>query len=91
MRNSLLCFALVGAYVPQCIAIAYQGTFGISSWMILITTLFSTTQLASLMVNIFAKVSFTCVNSGELRGWQAFSALLGFIQIAVQCICVLSV
>ncbi|KUJ12747.1 uncharacterized protein LY89DRAFT_737665 [Mollisia scopiformis] len=84
-----LCFAIVGSFVPQAIAIVRHGTFGISSWLILTTTLFSTTQVAAYLVNWEMKDAFVCVQSGNLKGFQAFSALLGYLQISVQLLCVI--
>ena len=73
--------------MPQYIRITSHGTFGISSWWILATALFSTTQLATRFTNAEAKYAFDCVNKGETRGFKAYSALLGFIQSIVQWLC----
>jgi hypothetical protein len=72
------------SYVPQYIRIVSHGTFGISSWCILSAALFSTTQLATRFTNAEAKYAFNCVNRGEARGFKAYSALLGFIQVIFQ-------
>ncbi|KAH8816525.1 hypothetical protein F5884DRAFT_776548 [Xylogone sp. PMI_703] len=85
--ESLVCVGIVLSYIPQYIRIVSGGTFGISSWLVLLTTLFSTTQLASRLANAEAKYAFDCVNSGELRGLKAYSALLGFIQVITQWLC----
>jgi hypothetical protein len=47
----------------------------------------STTQLATRFTNPQAKYAFNCVNNGEIRGFKAYSALLGFIQVLTQWIC----
>jgi len=76
--------------MPQYIRIVLHDTFGISSWWILSTALFSTTQLATRLTNAEAKYAFNCVNGGETRGFKAYSALLGIIQAVVHWACAMA-
>jgi hypothetical protein len=43
--------------------------------------------VAAYLVNWNMRVAFVCVQSGNLKGFQAFSALLGYVQISVQWLC----
>jgi len=47
--------------------------------------------VAAYLVNWDMKVAFICVQSGNLKGFQAFSALLGYVQISVQWLCAIVV
>jgi hypothetical protein len=40
--------------------------------------------MAAYLVSWDMKVAFVCVQSGSLKGFRAFSALLGYVQISVQ-------
>jgi hypothetical protein len=43
--------------------------------------------VAAYLVNWDMKVAFICVQSGNLKRFQAFSALLGYVQISTQWLC----
>lgn len=84
---SLLCLAIIGAYVPQYLRMRRQGTKGISPYYILNHGLFSTATFALRLSHSVFFGAFNCVAGGDLRGWQAYSALLGLLEVAVQWIC----
>jgi hypothetical protein len=66
-----------------------HGTYGISSWTVLITTLFATTQAAAYLHPLIVHEPdvFVDVQSGSLKGFRAFAALLGHVQVLLQCLC----
>ena len=91
LYSRLFCLVLLLAYVPQYFKVYYHGTVGLSSRYILYHALFSTAALAFRLCILYKYYgAFNCVNNGELRGWKAFSALLGFFQAIVQWICAIT-
>jgi hypothetical protein len=88
MPNSLVCLAIVIAYLPQYIAIwRASSVIGISSHYSLHHALFSTTALCIRFANDLYYDTFNCVNNSTLRGRQATSALTGYLQVVVQWAC----
>ncbi len=89
LRCSVFCLIIILSYLPQYASISWASSSdGISTRYILFHTLFSFSALAQRIGggHHFWE-AFNCVNGGHLRGWQAFSALLGFIQVTVQWHC----
>lgn len=85
--ETILWIAIIAAYIPQYLRIRWEGTKGISPYYMLNHSLFSTTTLAlRLSHNVFF-AAFNCVVSGELSGWKAYSASLGFVEVIVQWLC----
>ena len=84
MFGRVIALSLLLACVPQYYSLLNFGVYGVSPWFMVFTCLFATTQLASRLINPDSIYSFNCVNDGKLRGSDAFSALLGYIQAASQ-------
>jgi hypothetical protein len=85
---SLIIPALLLAYLPQYIKIARHGTTGISAQFILSLCLFSTMQFATRLVNPHGASAVNCIlYRRQLRGIQAFSALVGYLQVLAQWLC----
>ncbi|KAK7934809.1 hypothetical protein PG985_000304 [Apiospora marii] len=85
--SRLLWVLVIAAYVPQLIGIRRAGTKGISPYYVLNHGLFSTTTLALRLSHSVFFPAFTCVASRQIWGWQGYSALLGFVEVAVQWLC----
>ncbi|KAH8912976.1 hypothetical protein BR93DRAFT_974400 [Coniochaeta sp. PMI_546] len=82
--ETILCVFVLAAYIPQYLSIITHGTRGISSRFVLFHSLSSTLTLALRLCHPVFYGAFNCVDGGPYAGWKAYSALLGFIQAAVQ-------
>lgn len=83
-RRRLLCVFVLAAYIPQYLSIVAHGTRAISSRFVLFHSLSSTLTLALRLCHRVFYGAFNCVDGGPYTGWKAYSALLGFVQAAVQ-------
>ncbi|KAK2757691.1 hypothetical protein FQN54_004660 [Arachnomyces sp. PD_36] len=84
----LICLLVAASYIPQLSRIAVdRQTTGISPWYIVLVTISSSTHLAARLVNGYGQLAVDCVRGGQLSGWKAFSALVIYLQLAVQWIC----
>lgn len=82
--ETVLCVFVLAAYIPQYLSIVTHGTRGISSLFVLFHSLSSTLTLALRLCHPVFYGAFNCVDGGPYTGWKAYSALLSFIQVAVQ-------
>ena len=90
-QTSTLLLAIAVSYIPQIARIiSSQSTHGISPYFILFNAIFSNIQLANTLL-LTARAWPTdkspvleLIGNGQLRGSEAFGAVLGLIQVALQ-------
>ncbi|KAG4441019.1 hypothetical protein IFR05_003474 [Cadophora sp. M221] len=77
-------FCLILAYIPQYVKISNEGTAGISSWFILWTCIFSSSQFGSHLSNRHERKPLELIRSGSLEGVGVFDTFLGLFQAGSQ-------
>ena len=90
-QTSTLLLAIAVLYIPQIARIiSSQSTYGISPYFILFNAIFSNIQLANTLL-LTARAWPTdkspvleLIGNGQLHGSEAFGAVLGLIQVALQ-------
>ena len=90
-QTSTLLLAIAVLYIPQIARIiSSQSTHGISPYFILFNAIFSNIQLANTLL-LTARAwptdkspALELIGNGQLRSSEAFGAVLGLIQVALQ-------
>ncbi|KAL2861083.1 uncharacterized protein BJX67DRAFT_386017 [Aspergillus lucknowensis] len=79
----LVAILVAGSYIQQLILTANhdsRGNGAISGWYIILMTVSASSHLAARIENCYSYWAYNCVRTGELKGCDAFSALVVFLQ-----------
>ncbi|KAL2785320.1 hypothetical protein BJX66DRAFT_347591 [Aspergillus keveii] len=81
--TSLVAILIAGSYIQQFILTAThdpRGNGAISGWYIILLTVSASSHFAARIGHCYSYWAYKCVRAGELKRYEAFSALLVFIQ-----------
>ncbi|KAL4901477.1 hypothetical protein BDW74DRAFT_181767 [Aspergillus multicolor] len=77
----LVALLVAASYLPQLIEIATQKhTENISGWYIILLTTSASAHLAVRVKSVYGSMTWECILDGELRGYDAFSVLVIYLQ-----------